>query len=391
MTRPRKIAYLLTPIEFGGAERVSLNFLQHVDRESFEIDPLLLTRPWEEENLFVRALRAARYPLQKIPVAVRPPNEGRDFFRVVRSFARVRGLLKSRPFDLLHTHGYFADIIGIPAARSLGIPVLSTCHGFIENDSNLWIYNRLDRLLLRFANRIIAVSERIRDLLIRSGIDTARISMLSSGVETALSTERILSERERRRAALGFTNSDWVLGYVGRLSVEKGLVHLIRGGRLLRDRGVPIRIVIVGDGPQLTELQNIARQEGLARNTVFAGFQEDARDWYYAFDVFALPSLTEGTPMALLEAMARGIPSVASAVGGIPQVIQSGENGLLTQPENPEGLADAAEFLYRNRSLWSQVSERARQTVTERYNISAWTRRVESLYREVLEGVADHR
>src|SRR5579871_5560725 len=103
-----KVAYILTAIDFGGSDRVSLNFLKNVDRKRFEIVPILLTRPWEDENIFIRELRRESYSIEKIPVAVRPRSEGRDYFRIVRCLRVAHSLLKKSMFDLVHTHGYFA-------------------------------------------------------------------------------------------------------------------------------------------------------------------------------------------------------------------------------------------------------------------------------------------
>ena len=125
-----KIAYILTPVEFAGAERVNLTFLKSVNRVKFDIHPLLLTRPWEkDDNIFINELRREKYVFDEIPVA---KNEGRDYFRIARCFKIVYSLFKKNHYDLIHTHGYFADIVGIPMARLFRLPSISGRKGLLR-------------------------------------------------------------------------------------------------------------------------------------------------------------------------------------------------------------------------------------------------------------------
>src|SRR6266571_8007363 len=134
---------MLTPVAFGGAERVCLTLLKNINRERFDIVPILLTRPWEKDNVFARELRKEGYEICEIPVALR---ETGDYLRVPRCYKLVWRALKDRGFHLLHTHGYFADIVGIPVARLNGLPSLSTCHGYIPSTWKVQLYNALDRI-----------------------------------------------------------------------------------------------------------------------------------------------------------------------------------------------------------------------------------------------------
>ena len=381
-----KIAYLLTPIDFGGSERVSLNFLQNVDRDRFDILPILLVRPWEAKNVFIRELEKENYPYRTIPVAVRPPSEGKEYFRVLRCHRVAHTMLKDGSFDLVHTHGYFADIIGIPAARRLGLPVISTCHGFISTDRNLKVYNLLDRIALRFSDRIIAVSGDIKKNLVNNGIDERRIDVIQNAVRP--DADPLAAEKNAREklSGYGISRDDLVLGCVGRLSEEKGVRHLIEALEGINASGVPVKALIIGDGPQRKELEDLAKARGVDDMVVFAGFQSEIDDWLPAIDIFALPSLTEGTPMSLLEAMAHGIPAVASGVGGVPQVIESGKNGILVTPERPDEIKDAVLLLYRDPSLRESLSEAARKTISLKYDIREWSGKIEAQYLKTLEG-----
>jgi|SRR5579863_380529 len=384
--RPRLcIAFILTPIEFGGAEKVSLTFLKNIDRSRFEVIPIILIRPWEGENYFARELKGQRYRTFEVPVAT---TEKRDYLRVIRCYKMVHRILKSTHFDLVHTNGYFADIIGIPVARKLGIPSISTCHGFISTDRKLRIYNKLDKRVLRFSNRIIAVSPAIREDLSHDGIAESRVVVIQNAVAGYPGRWTCGQMRSTRRVSLGFSEHDYVVGFTGRLSPEKGLRFLVQAISLLVRSAASTKLVLIGEGPEHPALRTFAEEKGLKEKVIFAGFQHDAESWLPCFDVFALPSLTEGTPMALLEAMSCGIPVVASAVGGIPSIIDPGVNGLLVPPGNPDALRDALYNLYMDRPLRRSLAEEGKKTIEVKFSIQDWIGRIENEYLDVLKGRA---
>jgi glycosyltransferase involved in cell wall biosynthesis len=380
----RKIAYMLTPIDFGGAERVSLNLLKSIDRDVFDLCPIILVRPWENRNIFIDEIKKENYQYIRIPVAIKPLSEGKDYFRIIRCFRMLFSILRKERYDLVHTNGYFADIVGIPVSRLLGIPHIATCHGFISNDRNLRIYNTFDIMALRFARKIIAVSEEIKRGLIRSGVRKSRVLLIQNAVELTMNNEIFFQNRERTRKAYGINKKEIVLGYIGRLSEEKGLKYLIQAGSKLTHTGLPLKIMIIGSGPQKPEMESLVQQMSLQNKVVFSGFQKYVEKILPAMDIFVLPSLTEGTPMALLEAMACGVPVVASAVGEIPNIIDSGKNGILIPPANPEKIAEAVLTICRNNDFRTKLSETAKETIRSKFNINEWMRKIESVYLEII-------
>jgi glycosyltransferase involved in cell wall biosynthesis len=371
-----RIAYLLTPVEFGGAEKVNLNFLRNVDRECFDVHTILFFRPWEEDTFFLKECKELGFPMDMVPVSF----GGQDHLWLIRRFIMVFSFLRQGQFDLLHCHGYIADIVGLLSARILGTRTISTCHGFTDNDRKLSLYNRLDRLALRFSNRIIAVSDDIQKKLIRSGIKANRIRVIPNCVQTEIDEASFLKDRLSTRQHLGFSTKDFILGYIGRLSKEKGLSHLIEAVSLSRRRSCPVKLLIIGDGPQHTELSAAVSREGLEQDIVFTGFHSNISHFFPAMDVFVLPSLTEGTPVALLEAMAHGIPVIASSVGGVPGIIESGKEGLLVPPGRPREIATQIQMLCNDPSLRASLASAAQQKVRVSYDIKQWTRQIEQEY-----------
>lgn len=374
---PVKVAVLLTPVEFGGSERVCLNLLRNIDRDRFSVFPILLSRPWEPDNVFAQKLRNEGYVFRDIPVAMR---RGEGVWRVVRSYRLLHAYLARGGFDLLHTNGYFADLIGVPAARALGIPCIATCHGFIGNTTKLRFYNWLDRFALRFASRIMAVSEGVYGDLIESGVVSEKVCVVLNAVDAFMSEAGDTQGDRDCRKTPGFSRDYFVVGYVGRLSEEKGVGDLLAAFAEQAKPHPTLRLVIVGEGPQRCQLERWVVDLGIHDRVVFAGFQEDVSTWFRGMDIFVLPSLTEGTPMALLEAMAAGVPVVGTAVGGVPRLIRNGETGILVTPGRPGEIARAVEELIRNGAKRSHLAEGARRLVENEFGVSGWIEKIQSEY-----------
>lgn len=366
--------------------RIAYNFLSNVDRISFNIQPIVLIRPWEREGALVHRLEKCKYVLQRIPVIRRPKTDGSDYFRILRSVYILYRILSRGHFDLVHTHGYFADIIGTSAAQLLKIPQVSTCHGFTSTGIKLRIYNLLDMIALRFCRKAIAVSNRIRTELLDAGISPSRIQVIENAVEGIQDPCIQGQHRKNTRDLLGIGQQENLVGYIGRLSPEKGLEYLIEAISILNIAGQFSRLLIIGEGPKETQLRLLVREKDLANNVIFAGFQEKVEEWLPALDVFVLPSLTEGTPMALLEAMANGIPVVATAVGGIPNILTSNINGILVSPARPEELANGIEALLSDAAMRKRISLEAKNTIVDKYDLDTWVRKIEALYLEVMTG-----
>lgn len=379
----KKIGLVLTPVEFGGAEKVSLNLLKKINRKMFNVVPIVLVRPWEQRNLFQKELENEMYEYVTIPVALYERGVRKDWFRVLRCFKLLWSIMRSQSFDAMHTNGYFADIIGIPAARMMGVPIISTCHGFITNDVKLKVYSFLDRMVLLFANKIIAVSDDIKDNLIKAGIRKSKIKVILNSVETNDDRIVLKCNRVQMRSSLDIQDKDLLLGYVGRLSEEKGIKFLIEAVSSLDQAKVPIKLLLIGDGPERSELERFVQEQKIEDRVFFMGFKDQIEKWLPVLDIFVLPSLSEGTPMALLEAMAQGLPVIASAVGGIPTIICSGHNGILTEPAKPQQLVEAISMINQDRQLRASLGTSAKKTVDERFNAAVWVKEIESLYLSV--------
>ncbi len=376
-----KIAYVLTPIDFGGLEKVSLNFLTHVDRERFDIEPIMFLRPWENGNFFEDEIKRLNFESFTIPVSKSVKGE---LFRVPRCLLNLKNIVRKRQYDLVHTHGYLADLLGLPAARASGVPAVSTCHGYIQGGLKLSLYNRLDLLALRRFDRVIAVSDSIRRDWLKNSVPAERIKVIENATSCRLSqagpNEHSTDTRESKRKLAGAGAGEILLGYSGRLSREKGIADLICAMKMLIESGLSLKLVLLGDGVQRAELEELAARSGVREHVCFAGFQTDVENWLTAMDLFVFPSHSEGTPMALLEAMAAGVPCIATAVGGIPAVIHSGINGILVSPGKPEEISAAVRLLVSDRDKGSGMAKCAQLKIEQKYNVHNWARSIEEEY-----------
>lgn len=286
--------------------------------------------------------------------------------------------------QLVHTHGYRADLQAGAVAHRLGVPTLSTVHGFTGGDWKNRVYERLQRRALRRADAVIAVSRPLLERLREEGISSERLHLVTNawGGRTAA-----LPRGEARRR-LGLASDPFVVGWVGRLSFEKGADVLIEALARLRDP--PIVACVVGEGPEQATLAERAVALGVGERVHWAGAVPDAGRLFAAFDVFALSSRTEGTPMALFEAMDAGVPVVATAVGGVPDVIRA-EHARLVPPEDPEALARALAAVAGDRQEAARRAEQARSRLAAVFGPEPWLDAYEQIYRDVLRDSRGHR
>lgn len=267
---------------------------------------------------------------------------------------RIRHFAKVGQFDVIHTHGYKADIYGFLASRLTSIPIMATAHNWTGKSEVPSIYNRLDRLALRWFRRIAAVSDGVAEMLRASGVATQRIVRISNGVD--LAPFKSIPGKTANRADKGKV----VVGMIGRLVKEKGVHHFLRAVAEVRQSCPDTKFLVIGDGPERESLKKLAHDLGIEATVVFLGHCSDMPAKYASLDICVLPSLLEGMPMTVLEALAAGMPVIATAVGEIPRMVDTDVNGLLVSPGNVAELAAAMKRLICNPTLRLQMGEDGR-------------------------------
>ena len=319
-----------------------------------------------------------------IPVRVFPESRsgsGKIFLELVREF-------KKSNIQIIHTHKYKDTILAAPAARLAGVShVVRTVHGLREPFEglpafNMSLYEAIERTVHRYCvDSIIGVSSQIENQYKAKG-QVSSVTCIRNGIDLEGKSVRI--DRWRTRKDLGIDSETCLIGTVGRLTPVKGIRYLLEAATILLRQGAKVKILVVGEGGIRQDLIAQTHSLRIADNVVFLGHREDTDVLLQAMDIFALPSLSEGIPMALLEAMAASRPIVASRVGGIPEIIEDGVDGYLVEPMDVNNLAERCRQLIESPDVARKMGEQGRKRVERDFSATAMADRVASVYKELL-------
>jgi glycosyltransferase involved in cell wall biosynthesis len=306
---------------------------------------------------------------------------------------RLAWLIRRERPDILHTHTAKAGTVGRAAALLAGrhAPpiIVHTFHGHVLRGYFGPLRTRFFRLLERWlaarTTALIAVSPQVRDDLVALGVaPRERFVVIRLGIEL---DERVAGKQNGRaesRRYLGIDPERFAVGWIGRMTAVKRTDDILVAFKRLRDEGVDAVLCLVGDGPDRPQLERRAHELGVVRDTLFLGYQEDVAPFYSAFDALVLPSSNEGTPVSAIEALAASRPVVATRVGGVPDVVQEGEDGFLVEPGATDDLADRLAELARDPKLRERMGRAGRERVLPRYAVERLVDDVDRLYRALL-------
>jgi glycosyltransferase involved in cell wall biosynthesis len=313
----------------------------------------------------------------------------RDLLATIRLAKLIR---KERP-QILHTHTAKAGTVGRVAALLAGSRrppiIVHTFHGHVLRGYfgrvRSLFFRLLERRLAVGTTALIAVSPQVRDDLVALGVaPRERFVVIRLGIEL---DERVTPEQNGRvesRRYLGIPGDRFAVGWIGRMTAVKRTDDVLIAFKSLRDRGVDAVLCMVGDGPDRFPLEQRAHDLGVARDTVFLGYQEDVAPFYAAFDALVLPSANEGTPVSVIEALAAELPVVATRVGGVPDVVRDGEDGFLVEAGATDDLADRLAQLAGDPALRARMGKQGRERVLPRYAVDRLVDDVDELYRSLL-------
>lgn len=292
----------------------------------------------------------------------------------------IRQCIAAQDIDLVHTHGYKADVYGWLAARRLGKPLVATCHNWPHLTPLSRFYAVLDRLVLRQFHSVAAVSDAVADVLRRSGVRPDRIVRIDNGADLCkFAAASPTLSREISKPAKA------IVGAVGRLSPEKGFDHLLRAAQRVLTFFPETLFVLVGEGYQRERLEELARELGIADQVIFVGQRTDMPGIYASLDIFVLSSLNEGMPMVILEALGAGRPVVATRVGAIPRLIPEESIGLLVPPGDAAELGRAITHLLADPELRRRMGQNGQAWVRQHFSSEAMAASYLNLY-EALVG-----
>lgn len=368
--RPVRVLYLIVDLTVGGAEDHLLSLARNLDKARFLPVVCCIGRKGpigaEIEATGVRVeelgkLRKGGFDREIVPL--------------------LRALIRRERIDLVHAHMYHANLYGRLAAFREGVPAVISVHNTYVRPKIL--RRVVNRWLARRTPFILAGSEAIRDDIVKyDGVPPGKVHVIPYGVD-AEKFHCALS-REEAREKLGLPGDRFLVGTVGRLEEQKGQKYLIDAAGRLRREGREATLLIVGDGREEDRLRERARREGVGDAVLFLGTRRDLPELFRAMDVFAFPSLWEGFPIALLSAMAAGLPVIVTPVGGVPEVVKDGINGLIVPAGDPVALAAAIWRVHEDPVTASDLGGAAEATIRNRYSHRTTARRIMEIYDQVL-------
>jgi len=357
-----KVLNLIDSLYAGGAESLLARFaLEARKHENFRIDILTLyRRGFFEEELKVKGISVSCLNL----------SFKYDFSKIFL----LRRILEEGEYDLLHVHLFPADIFSAIASLLVKKPrLIFSEHSVYNRRRSIKLYKFIDRFVYSRYCKIVCVSD-----LVKAELDRYLPQVASKSV--------VIKNAVEVQDFPDTLNKSYDIIFVGRLEKAKGVDVLLRAIQLLeKNRSLNLKVAIVGDGSQRDYLKNMVRDLEIKSKVEFLGVREDVSELMRSSKIFVLPSRWEGLPMVILEAMANKVPIIASAVGGIPEVISDGIHGLLIEPDNWDVLASRIELLLNDASLRKKLSENAFERVLSDYSIKEYCKNMLKLYEEVLK------
>lgn len=356
--RPLHILQVTAPAPHGGAESVVLGLAEGLRERGHRVTvSAAVDRAGEHPFLSTLAAR-------EVPTLIHRAGYGREILD-------LRAFIRREQVDALHSHGYRSDVLTL-LARS-GRPVMATVHGFTGGDAKGRLYEQVQLRALRFFDVVVPVSAPLQVLLVRHGVRPERLHLIPNAYAPMTAPQ----SRDDARRHLGLSSTAPVIGWVGRFSREKGADVALDALARLPD---PWTAVMIGAGPELAALQTRSAALGLVERVRWTGPIPHAAALFPAFDLFLLSSRTEGTPIVLLEAMAARVPIVATAVGGVPDLMGGDGGAVLAPPEDPVALAAGIRQVLDDPARAAVRAETAWDRLQRVYDRTPWVAQYEAVY-----------
>lgn len=366
-----KVLHLTTDSRIAGAEKLLLGIADNYRRDKYQLYFCTI----KGEGDFHRELNQRHQKTLSLNC--------HNIYQAFRGIWRLVNILRQERMDILHTHLYHAAILGGIAARISRVPTLIMTRHYSDL---IYLYGSylerlLDRLASRITHHIIAISRGVKRVLVNlDHINPDKITVIYNGID--ISDWQPGSEHNTRdlKRELGIDDSAKIVGAVSTLHPRKGHRYLIEAAKDVCSRKPNVRFLIVGDGQLKGQLQQLAFRLNLGRHVIFTGYRKDISKLISIMDILVQPSVEEGFGITLLEAMAAGKPVIGTEVGGIPEIIKGGVNGLLVPPRDPSSLSRAIQKLLNNPEQAKYMGQRGRQMLEKHFTISKMVKKYEELY-----------
>jgi len=368
-----KVIILIATYRIGGPGKGLMDFCQAAP--DYGCDPVLVgfTVGKEETSPFLE--EAKKRKIQTLSI--------KHHFRFDPTLiTQFSSILKLNKADILQTHGHKANFLAFILKRFLDTPWISFIHGWTDEDWKIRAYNRLDKFLLKFPDRLIAVSNEMASKLYALKIPQEKIRVIYNAVfEDGIPK---LNPPLEVRKEFGIPAEDKLLGVIGRLSPEKGQIFFLQAFSKLVENYPQATALIVGEGPDEKKLKEYCSSEKLDSKVVFTGYQKDITSIYKSLDLVILPSLSEGMPNVALEGMLFGKPVIGTKTGGIPEVVIDEQSGMLVPAADPDSLSRAMLVLLEDENKMRRFSDNSRKYVLENFSLEKRVKSIVELYQELM-------
>ncbi len=369
LARPVRVGYCVDSFEIGGTELNAVRTVEALDRGRFQVTVFHL----HETGPLRARYEALGLPLLHLPI-------GRLYSpRTARQGVRFLRLLRLEGIEVVHTHDLYTNIFAAPWARLAGCRVIAS-RRWLDASPRAGLVP-LNRCSYRFAHRVVVNSSVVARLMIDSErVPAARVVELPNFLEERAFHHVAAEERSAWRHSWGVPQGAFVIGTVARLAPVKNHAMVLRALQRLDE---DVHLVLIGAGPSRRALEELARELHVDRRVHFTGQLVEAENLHQFFDVSVLCSRSEGFPNAVIEALAAGCPVIATAVGGVPEVISDRQTGLLVPVDQPDALAASVQELRRDAALRKRLSEAGPARVRGKYHQTVVITRLEALYQEL--------
>ncbi|MCK5267154.1 MAG: glycosyltransferase family 4 protein [Spirochaetes bacterium] len=373
------IVHTISAHNVFGPEKTIINESLALLKEGYKVVIILIHRRGDFPLL-------ARIKQSNIPCFHLVSNFKFNFFAI---FKLIKLLLKTK-CNLVHGHGYKADIISLIACKMIGVPIITTMHGWTAEDCKIRIYEKLQAFFWRFFDLILCVSESYKQKAVSIGIPENKTVVVHNGIiinDYLLSGSEVLKKNFLNK--YGIPGGHFIVGVVGRLSIEKGHRYFVEAALKVLSQEKDVVFVIIGDGKERKNIEDIIRNSKYSKNFYMLGHISSMQKVYAALDIVIISSLREGLPNALLEAMVCGKPVVSTSVGGIPEIIKNNINGVMVSPRDSDAIANALLALIRNPEDINRIVVAARRTILEQFTFKARMDKIKRIYEKMAKNSCD--
>lgn len=375
-----RILWMIDSLMPGGAEHLLLTILKTIDHEKFDIRVLALQ---------IRRGNPIADELEKMGISVDlAPSQIRNLRNPIK-LLRLFFYIKNLSPELIHTQLEHSDILGNVFAKILGIPSVSTLHTIEVAKDLKFAHFRLKLkwfILKYFCDTIITVSDKTREHHLRFGkLPEHKTITIYNGIQLSRFQSHNRTGLDETKGILGLKPNSFVITTVAVLREPKGIQFMIKALPEIIRHEPNLTYLVVGDGIYDSELKNLVNELGLQERVIFTGYRTDIPDILAVSDLFVLPSLGDALPTVLIEALAAEKPIIATRVGGIPEIINDGINGLLVTPADPESLTKACLKYLRDVEFSRNIKAKGAEIAKERFDIRIQAKKLETIYNDLIK------